>query len=284
MQDRKLARKKAIMRRNIFLGGCVAVLILLIVLVILLIKSVVSDDDKNQSENKNTSAVTSSVASQDVSSEATSSKETVSSGPEMVKKGEYLLDADYSNLLLVNGENPLPEDYDYEGNLITLDQKYINGSLKQVSKEIEPYLIAMLEAAWADGVKLYVWSPYRSYDTQKMLYNNQVKRCEEKGLSGKAAEDEAATVVARPGTSEHHTGLACDFNMANDKFETTAMYEWMKEHAAEYGFIMRYSKEKQPLTGVIHESWHWRFVGIKAAKQMNTFDMCLEEYVEFLNK
>lgn len=284
MQDRKLARKKAIMRRNIFLGGCVAVLILLIVLVILLIKSVVSDDDKNQSENKNTSAVTSSVASQDVSSEATSSKETVSSGPEMVKKGEYLLDADYSNLLLVNGENPLPEDYDYEGNLITLDQKYINGSLKQVSKEIEPYLIAMLEAAWADGVKLYVWSPYRSYDTQKMLYNNQVKRCEEKGLSGKAAEDEAATVVARPGTSEHHTGLACDFNMASDKFETTAMYEWMKEHAAEYGFIMRYSKEKQPLTGVIHESWHWRFVGIKAAKQMNTFDMCLEEYVEFLNK
>lgn len=284
MQDRKLARKKAIMRRNIFLGGCVAVLILLIVLVILLIKSVVSDDDKNQSENKNTSAVTSSVASQDVSSEATSSKETVSSGPEMVKKGEYLLDADYSNLLLVNGENPLPEDYDYEGNLITLDQKYINGSLKQVSCEIEPYLIAMLEAAWADGVKLYVWSPYRSYDTQKMLYNNQVKRCEEKGLSGKAAEDEAATVVARPGTSEHHTGLACDFNMASDKFETTAMYEWMKEHAAEYGFIMRYSKEKQPLTGVIHESWHWRFVGIKAAKQMNTFDMCLEEYVEFLNK
>lgn len=278
MQDRKLARKKAIMRRNIFLGGCVAVLILLIVGVGLIIKSVVSDD------NDDTTASSVSSVVSETSSESSSQEETVSSGPEMVQKGEYLLDADFTNLLLVNGKNPLPEDYDYEGNLITLDEKYINGSLKQVSREIEPYLIAMLEDAWADGVKLYVWSPYRSYDTQKMLYNNQVKRCENNGLSGKAAEDEAATVVARPGTSEHHTGLACDFNMASDKFETTAMYDWMKENAEEYGFIMRYSKDKQPLTGVIHESWHWRFVGIKAAKQMNSLDMCLEEYVEFLNK
>ena len=62
------------------------------------------------------------------------------------------------------------------------------------------------------------------------------------------------------------------------------MYTWMTEHAADYGFVMRYSAEKQPLTGVIHESWHWRFVGIYAAHEMNELGMCLEEYVEYRNK
>lgn len=281
MQDRKLARKKAIMRRNLFFGGCALVLLLLIALIVFVIKSVVSAPE----EQNNVSSDVGSVASQAiVSSDTSVSSEIVSSGPTLVQKGEYLLDADYTNLLLVNGENPLPEDYDYEGNLVTVEEKYINGSLKQISKDIEPYMLAMIEDAWADGVKLYIWSPYRSYNTQKMLYENQVKRCMDKGMGRQEAEIEAATVVARPGTSEHHTGLACDFNMANDSFETTDMYKWLEENAADYGFIMRYSAEKQDKTGVIHESWHWRFVGIKAAKQIKTFGMCLEEYVEYLDK
>ena len=284
MQDRKLARKRAIMRRNIFFGGCALVLILLIALIVFIIKAIIS---KPQTVD-NTSSVLNSVSSENESSKTNVSSQTsqdiVSSEPEIVKKGEYLLDADYTNLLLVNDENPLPEDYDYEGNLVTVQDKYINGSLKQINKDIEPYILAMIEDAWADGVKLYIWSPYRSYNTQKMLYENQVKRCMDKGLAREQAEIEAATVVARPGTSEHHTGLACDFNMASDKFETTDMYKWMVENAENYGFVMRYSKEKQEKTGVIHESWHWRFVGINAAKQMNAFGMCLEEYVEFKNK
>ncbi len=273
MQGKRLARKKAILRRNLFFGGCILVLVLLIALIVFIVKAIVSDP-ANSSKQEN------SAVSEVVSSEE---KETVSSGPTLVKKGEYLLDADYTNLLLVNGENPLPEDYDYEGNLVTVEDKYINGSLKQINKDIEPYMLAMIEDAWADGVKLYIWSPYRSYDTQKMLYENQVKRCMDKGMGRKEAQTQAATIVARPGTSEHHTGLACDFNMANDGFEDTDMYKWMEENAAEYGFIMRYASEKQDKTGVIHESWHWRFVGIKAAKQMKTFGMCLEEYVEYLD-
>lgn len=283
MKDRKHSRKNAIIRRNIFLGTCALVLILLIMLVVFVIKSIFSNPQKDSGS----SSVTGSQAVENEGSKTQDSSqksENVSSGPQYVKKGDYLLDKNYTNLLLVNGENPLPEDYDYEGNLVTVEDKYINGSLKQVDKNIEPYLLAMIEDAWADGVELYIWSPYRSYNTQKMLYENQVKRCMDKGMSREAAEIEAATVVARPGTSEHNTGLACDFNMASDNFETTAMYEWMKKNAAEYGFVMRYSADKQEKTGVIHESWHWRFVGIKAAKQMNTFDMCLEEYVEFLKK
>ena len=101
------------------------------------------------------------------------------------------------------------------------------------------------------------------------------------GLLGYAlpAEAEAATVVARPGTSEHHTGLAADFNMADDKFETTEMYRWMQEHAADYGFIMRYSGEKQSVTGVIHESWHYRFVGREAATEIMKRGITLEEFL-----
>ena len=186
--------------------------------------------------------------------------------------------------MLVNGENPLPEEYDYEGNLTTIPDEYINGSLKQIDKDVWPYMKAMIDAAWADGVKLFVWSPYRSYSTQNMLFKKQVDRQIAKGIPADKAEQEAATVVARPGTSEHHTGLAADFNMADDKFETTEMYAWMQQHAADYGFIMRYSGEKQEITGVIHESWHYRFVGINNAKEMNRLNMCLEEYVEYINK
>ncbi|MGI6280152.1 MAG: M15 family metallopeptidase, partial [Acutalibacteraceae bacterium] len=207
---------------------------------------------------------------------------TDTSKPQMVKRGEYELDAAYTNLFLVNGKNPLPENYEYGKNLITIESKYKNGQLDQIDKDIWPYMKAMIEAAWADNVDLKVWSPYRSYETQKMLFENQVNRNLNKGLSRAEAEAQAATVVARPGTSEHHTGLAADFNMASDAFENTKMYEWLKENAADYGFVMRYAKEKQPITGVILESWHWRFVGINAAKEMNELNMCLEEYVEHL--
>ena len=120
---------------------------------------------------------------------------------------------------------------------------------------------------------LRVWSPFRSYAIQKDLFQKQVNR-----VGGDEAK--AATVVARPGTSEHNTGLCADFNMASDAFENTRMYQWMKENAEDYGFIMRYRSDKQPITGVIHESWHWRFVGIDVARQIKQMGVTLEEYLE----
>lgn len=280
MQDRKLARKRAIMRRNLFFGGCALVLILLIALIAFIIKAVVSKPQTND----NTSSIISSVVSENESSETNVSLQTsqnsVSSEAEVVEKGEYLLDADYTNLLLVNGENPLPESYDSEvrEKLVEIDPQYRNNNnVTKIRKEVYPYITAMVANAQKDGVDLRVWSPFRSYAIQNDLFRKQVER-----VGGDEAK--AATVVARPGTSEHNTGLCADFNMASDTFETTPMYKWMVENAADYGFVMRYSKEKQEITGVIHESWHWRFVGIKAAKEMNALGMCLEEYVEFKNK
>lgn len=280
----KAQRHKAIIRRRIFLSVCAVILAAVILLIVFAVKAVMSGGEKDNNSSEVSSVQSDSVSDVSDVSDASEVSSEQSSTPSYPATGPNGLDANYTKLLLVNGENPLPEDYDYEGNLTTIPDKYINGSLKQIDKDVWPYMQAMIEAAWADGVKLYVWSPYRSYSTQNMLFKKQVDRQIAKGVSSDKAEDEAATVVARPGTSEHHTGLAADFNMADDKFETTEMYTWMQQHAADYGFIMRYSGEKQEITGVIHESWHYRFVGINAAKEMNRLNMCLEEYVEYLNK
>lgn len=192
------------------------------------------------------------------------------------------LNPDFSNLLLVNGNNPLPEDYDYEGNLTTVDKKYLRGNLNQMDEDAYIFAKAMLEAAHKDNVELYIWSPYRSYSQQSALFENQVKRHLNVSVTREQAEIKASTVVARPGTSEHHTGLAVDFNSVETTFENTEAFSWLKEHGEEYGFIMRYAGDKQDLTGVIYEPWHWRFVGIKHAKEINRLGMCLEEYIEYL--
>ena len=260
--------------RAYILFGAVLLIAAAVTVIVILTRKPADDKLSSDPSPKSSDSSVSDTSSQN------DSQEPFSGGPEPVQRGNFTLDAAYSRLLFVNGKHPLPEGYDYEGNLTTIDAKYINGSLKQFDKDVYPYLQAMIEAAWADGVKLYVWSPYRSYSTQEMLYQNQVQRCRDRGLDEVSAQAEAATVVAKPGTSEHHTGLALDFNMASDKFEQTDMYTWLKENAADYGFIMRYSAEKQPLTGVIHESWHWRFVGINVAKEINEKQVCLEEYLK----
>ncbi len=265
--------------------ACILVLILVLATVgFFVIKG--SSEDGNASSGGEASVSTDAfVSSVLASASESSSKEQVSSvSSKDPTKVTHNLDEDFERLLLVNGENPLPEDYDYEGNLRTVPQKYLKGGLTQFDKDVYPYLKAMIDAAWKDNVELYVWSPYRSYAIQEMLYNNEVNRWVSRGYSKAEAKDKAATVVARPGTSEHHTGIALDINCADDSFETTEAYKWLTENAEDYGFIMRYSKEKQPITGVIHESWHWRFVGIKHAKQINSLGYCLEEYIEYLGK
>ena len=263
----------------------------------------IASDDKGGSKNKNNKDVSSSLASEpeysssqkEVSSEepAQSSEESsvssnVSSQNSSSNTGStssaapVKLDPDFTNLLLVNAENTLPEVYEGEKNLVTIDAKYINGSRNKINKDVWPYMKAMLDAARSEGANIYVLSPYRSYQTQNTLYQNKVNYYKQRGYSQEDAEKEAATIVARPGTSEHQSGLSTDFNTTSSNFENTKEFAWLAKNAENYGFIMRYSAEKQPITGIIHESWHWRFVGINAAKEMNDLGMCLEEYVEYI--
>lgn len=274
-------RRKAIIKRRIFIVCCLAVLALFTALIGFAVKAIFG--------KKSSGKTNSDTSGSSLSSEATSSTEQTSSEstPSYPTVGPNGLDANFSILLLVNDKNPLPEDYDYEGNLTTIPTNYINGMLNQIDKDVWNYMKAMIDAqreTQTDSKNwLYVRSPYRSYATQKMLFTNQINRNLNAGLSSEEAETKAATVVTRPGRSEHNTGFSADFNIAEDSFESTPMFTWMQEHAAEYGFVLRFPKDKQDKTGIVYESWHYRFVGINTAKEMNRLNMCLEEYVEYLN-
>lgn len=271
-------RHKAIVKRRIFIAVCLCVLLALAVLIAFVVKSAFGGKKGGSSgASQGSSTVNESVS--DVQSEDPT--------PSYPATGPNGLDANYSQLLLVNAQNPLPENYDYEGNLTEMPTKYINGMLKQIDKDVWPYMQAMIDAQRAAETNLknwlYVRSPYRSYSTQKMLFTQETNKWLKTGLSSEEAEAKAATVVTRPGTSEHNTGFSADFNIAEDSFESTAMFTWMQEHAADYGFVLRFPKDKQEITGITYESWHYRFVGINNAKEMNRLNMCLEEYVEYMN-
>ena len=271
-------RHKAIVKRRIFIAVCLCVLLALAVLIAFVVKSAFGGKKGGSSgASQGSSTVNESVS--DVQSEDPT--------PSYPATGPNGLDANFSQLLLVNAQNPLPENYDYEGNLTEMPTKYINGMLKQIDKDVWPYMQAMIDAQRAAETDpknwLYVRSPYRSYATQKMLFTQETSKWLKTGLSSEEAEAKAATVVTRPGTSEHNTGFSADFNIAEDSFESTAMFTWMQEHAADYGFVLRFPKDKQEITGITYESWHYRFVGINNAKEMNRLNMCLEEYVEYMN-
>ena len=290
MGKKRTKRQEAIIRRRVFFSACAAGLFLLIAAVILIGKSLFANGEKAETESvappvaeSQTEVISSEEsASRESSAVDSSEQSTVSTQSQVPEEKPVTLDAKYTNLLLVNGKNPLPENYSYGGNLTTIPSQYINGFRNKVDKDIWPYMKAMLDAARKDGVKLAVLSPYRDYASQETLFQKQTERqkAADPTLTQEQAEAKAATVVARPGTSEHHTGLAADFNMVEDEFENTPMFRWLQKHAEEYGFILRYPKDKQEKTGVIYESWHWRFVGIDAAKDINRTGLCLEEYLE----
>lgn len=267
-------RKKAIIRRRIFIALLVTVLVAVIVLVAVVV-AIIKGGSEPQPNTPSEPPVSSEVSVS--STDVTSSKQETVSEPEMfVTPTGVELDANFGRLLLINGENALPEDYDTKVReyLVEVDPQYRNNNyVTQIHKDVYPYITAMVAAAQKDGVDLRVWSPFRSYAIQNDLFKAQVNR-----VGGD--EEKAATVVARPGTSEHNTGLCADFNMASDAFENTTMYTWMCENAEDYGFILRYPQDKQHITGVIYESWHWRFVGINNAKLINELGVTLEEFIE----
>ncbi len=271
-------RKKALRKRRIFLISASLVLIIAIVSVSFGVRAIVRAVKSGNGSDNSSSGVTQTEAKKaDVKKETDPAFDNTE---QLVTIGGVQLDANYKNLLLVNGSHPLSDNYDYTAELTTIPEEYHNGQLDQINKDIWPYLKAMIDDARSEGVKLSVWSPYRSYNTQKMLFDRQVQKQIAAGVPESQAEDKAATIVARPGTSEHHTGLAADINMADDAFENTPMFLWLTEHCQDYGFIMRYPKDKIDVTGVIYESWHYRFVGINVAKDIKSKGVTLEEYLD----
>ena len=180
-------------------------------------------------------------------------------------------------LILVNKNNKAPAVP------VTLVKPDVQPTREAVSENIymRPEAAAALEdlyeAAAQDGITLYATSGYRSYSTQKAIFERKLERMDEK---------QANASVAKPGYSEHQTGLAMDIEGETTKGTglTEAFGEslegiWTAEHCAEYGFIIRYPKGKTNITGYIYEPWHLRYVGKEAAAEITELGVTFEEYI-----
>lgn len=182
--------------------------------------------------------------------------------------------------LLCNPDNALPKGYQD-----TLKLDYVQGSYLMDARVV-PAMKAMIAAAAKDGVELLICSGYRSNSYQKQLFDNRVNIVmnEDPSLTYDEAVDVAATINAYPGTSEHETGLAADivtpsYQRLNAGFDQTKAYQWLYEHCKEYGFIMRYPKDKTDITKIIYEPWHYRFVGTEHSYKIMEQKITYEEYL-----
>jgi D-alanyl-D-alanine carboxypeptidase len=176
-----------------------------------------------------------------------------------------------AEILLVNAANPLPDNF-YPESLVRLygrgDQHFqLAASDIEVCEIVFESMAAMFEAAQRDGVGGFIiTSGYRTRDEQRALYNSTTDG-----------------TAAKPGESEHETGLAFDVGAAdNEHFELTPQYEWLSAHCAEYGFIIRYPQGAESLTGFPYEPWHYRYVGKEHATTIMSRGITLEQYCEEL--
>lgn len=184
--------------------------------------------------------------------------------------------------ILVNKANPLDLNY-IPSNMYLVDEnennfrKYLDPNIKPMLRiEAKPFIEALLEDAQKEGLHLIIDSAYRSSGYQAKIFKSLIK---EKGK-------DAYKLIASPGTSEHQTGLAIDFAYFKNGIYTDDVKEedkeaiWLKDNAWKYGFILRYPKNKEHITGYCFEPWHYRFVGKKLATYLYQENITLEEYYQ----
>ena len=176
------------------------------------------------------------------------------------------------NLIVVNRWNEIPEEYVVD--LIELS----NG--QKVDSRIYPTLQEMFDAARAEGIYPIVGEGYRTAEEQQKILDDKIQAYINEGYSRARAEKTAKEWVALPGTSEHQLGIAVDINADKSKCSNEEVYTWLTENAYKYGFILRYPMGKQEITGTSYEPWHYRYVGVEAAKDIYEQGICLEEYME----
>ena len=195
-----------------------------------------------------------------------------------IVQGRYLIDGETfyftstgANILLVNRWNVLPDDYEPEELVVSVDGA-------RVTPECAAALEQMIADCKAAGYTPLVRSSYRTISDQKTL------------LAAKMEDysyEQAIQIVAIPGTSEHHTGLAVDivdvnFTKLNYQQAERPTQQWLMEHCWEYGFIVRYPDDTTDFTGIIYEPWHYRYVGVELATELHELGIPLEEYLDML--
>lgn len=185
-------------------------------------------------------------------------------------------------ILLVNRAHMLDESY-------KVNLKWLKNGRKQVAVEIYDELYRMLNDGSKEGLEFVVASGYRSKQYQQRLWDNSVKEWMSYGMEEEEAIKEVSKSLAYPGASEHATGLAVDivaldYQYLDDKQHDTKESTWLRENCHKYGFILRYPKGKEEITGISYESWHFRYVGKVVAECIMKNQLTLEEYLELATK
>lgn len=246
-------------------------LLIIIAIVVIVARKVIVND--GQAANSETSEISNNDNSEQSQNTTNSTNETgTENSSNTVTASNNLSLLDDWQIRLVNRDNPLPDDF-------TVELENLDASRKFDKRAIEP-LKQMICDMRDQGIKnIWAQSTYRSIEYQKGLYEKSINKYLKQGKSQEEAQKLTDEYINRPGTSEHHLGLAVDFNNVDEGFENTKAYKWLLENASDYGFILRYPKEKENITGIEYEPWHWRYVGPEHAKKMKEQNLCLEEYV-----
>lgn len=186
-------------------------------------------------------------------------------------------DTSKGNTMLVNKYNALSKDYEVE-DLKTISKTYSYGDNKKLNKEAYDAFISLADDAKKEGYTILIVSSYRTYQDQEDVW---------KDYKASFGTKKADAYAARAGSSEHETGLAidvADYNDKNDKFEATESFKWMQTNAHKYGYILRYPKGKENITGYSYEAWHYRYVGIDTATKVYNEGITYDEYYEYYLK
>lgn len=199
-------------------------------------------------------------------------------GNELTVNRQNTTDSESNLLILVNKDHPLPDDYQVE-------LKTLQNGLTSVASSIYEQLKEMLTDGSEEGLEFCVASGYRSVESQQKILDHDISALMQQGLTYEEAYEEKTRVVMPPGYSEHESGLAVDIAaLSNQKLddtqEETPENKWLQENCARYGFILRYPKGKEDITGIDYESWHFRYVGVEAAQYIMDHNLTLEEYLE----
>ncbi len=286
-RQRQEKRRKALVRYYAFLG-LLAVLALLAVagIVKVIVHFVQSGREEPSSGSQSLSVSIGTLPSSSQTPSGVSSEPASESEPESdadAPDASAPADPTLWSLMLTNTAHPLPEGYEPE--LVTVGTNSRNGE-QRMDARVEKPLQDMLAAAKADGIELVVRSAFRSHDYQTMLFNSMKQDYIASGMTEEEAYEATKKWRNVPGTSEHETGLCADIvgaaDLNADLVGTLSERDWavwLKEHAAEYGFILRYPDGKTEITGTSFEPWHYRYVGVEDAQKIMAQGLTLEEYL-----
>lgn len=183
-------------------------------------------------------------------------------------------DLSKGNLILTNKFYSLDNTYNSD-NMVTVSKQYSYGENQMLTSDTFDAFLNMFHAAKNEDLTLIINSSFRSYEEQEEVYND---------YKNSRGEIEANKIAAKPGFSEHQTGMAVDIQTYGSKastFEEFDEFKWLQDNAYKYGFILRYPKDKEYLTGYEYESWHYRYVGIEAATYIHENDITFDEYYAY---